>query len=546
MKKLRLICKVTFCILFFSSVLHAQNLAYTPQYEADINVKKINRTPKVVTMKVILVICDNYVSPENNAIAQSVRVDMGTMTQLFNTLEKRSIVKMEKTVLQGTKATIGNIRNSMRNLQAGADDIILLYFSGHGGMRNGKTFILTSDEQELMRSEIEANFNAKPARMKMIITDACSNEVELSATRSLSQSGQKIDAGEFDDTYKELFLNHQGVMNISASSEGELAWSNNNFGGFFTYHFIKEGLIKKPIGDWQVIFKNAKDKTSQMFMRMPSEQRAELAKEGVKNQTAKALSMPKLKGGTIANNNTNNLPNNNLPNNNTNNLPIGNTKGTIMVDNYTDKVINFYIDNNPANATVWDEKNIKNMSVGAGKSVAINQGYAVVGFSTGGEETYYELENGNYFFAVDESNVLDLFFKEKEINAQNHQTVSQTDYTRLLLGSWEWEDAATEEMVVTSFSRNNTFTDQYPTESVGGKWQIVREKFEGKDYTIITFVLKQDDDSELEIDYVITIEEEYPDEIQLIFVAAYEGGEEIPYEEAEKYFETTIVMSKIR
>jgi hypothetical protein len=116
----------------------------------------------------------------------------------------------------------------------------------------------------------------------------------------------------------------------------------------------------------------------------------------------------------------------------------------------------------------------------------------------------------------------------------------------LLLGNWEWEDAATEETVVTSFSRNNTFIDKYPTESVGGEWQIVREKFEGKDYTIITFILQQDDGSELEIDYIITSEEEYPDEIQLVFVAAYEGGEEIPYEEAEEYFETTIVMTKVR
>jgi hypothetical protein len=543
MEMLRLICKAIFCTLFFSSVLNAQNLAYIPQYEADINVQKINRTPKAVTMKVILVICDNYVSPENNGIAQSVRVDMGTMTQLFNALERRNIVKIEKTVLQGTKATMANIRSSMKNLQAGSDDIVLFYFSGHGGMKSGKTFLFTADEQELLRSEVEASFNAKPARLKMIITDACSNDVDgLAATRSLSQSGQKIDAGEFDAVYKELFLNYQGMMHISASSEGEYAWSNDNFGGFFTYHFVKEGLIKKPVGDWQVIFKNAKDKTSQMFLRMPSDQRAQLAKEGVKNQTAKAFAMPKLKGENVANN-TDNQVNNDKPNNN---LPSGKTEGTITVDNYTNKVVDFYIDNNPSNAASWDESKIKNMSVEAGKSVVINQRYAVVGFSTGGEETYYELENGNYFFAIDEGKVLDLFYKEKEINAQNHQTVSQTDYTKLLLGSWEWEDAATEEMVLTSFSRNNTFIDKYPTESVGGKWQIVREKLEGKDYTIITFILKQDDDSELEIDYIITLEEEYPDEIQLIFVAAYEGGEEIPYEEAEEYFETTIVMTKVR
>ena len=67
---------------------------------------------------------------------------------------------------------------------------------------------------------------------------------------------------------------------------------------FFTYHFIKEGLIKKPVKDWNAIFSNAKDKTSQMFMRLPIEDRSKLAKEGVINQTAKAFSMPTLSNKT--------------------------------------------------------------------------------------------------------------------------------------------------------------------------------------------------------------------------------------------------------
>ncbi|TAH18584.1 MAG: caspase family protein [Cytophagales bacterium] len=595
MKIIAFLCKITFCFWGFASVLQAQNLAFAPQYDAKVNVQKIERlSPKAATMKVILVICDNYISAENNGIAQSVRVDMGTMTQLFNVLEKRNIIKVEKTVLQGTKATIDNIRAAMKNLQVGTDDVIMFYFSGHGGMQNGKTFLFTADEKELQRSEIEAVFNSKPARLKMIITDACSNDVDgLSATRSLSKSGQQIDAGEFDAIYKELFLNHQGMLHLSASSEGEYAWSNDNFGGFFTYHFVKEGLIKKPVGDWQTIFTGAKDKTSQMFMRMPSEQRAQLAKEGIKNQTAKAFAMPKAKtgNGNLANNTTNNLPNNNttnnLPNNNTNNnnnnnnnqqtnnnnLPNNNTntnnnntnnntnngggggglinnlqnkKGTIVIDNYTDEVVNFYIDNNKSNSIVWDKGKVKNMSVAAGKSVSINQGYAVLGFNSDGAETYYEIEEGNYFFATDESSVLDLFYKEKNITAENHHTVAQTDYAQLLLGKWEWEDMATEEIVVTTFRRDNTFTDQYPNEASGGTWQVQREKVDEKDYTIITFTLKQDNGSDLEIDYIVTIEEEYPNEVQLVFVAAYENGEEIPYEEAEEYFETNIFMTKVK
>jgi hypothetical protein len=540
-------------LIFFLSLfthIQAQDLAYTPHYEVGIDLKKIDGQPKrVVNLKALLVICDNYISPDNNGIAQSVRVDMGTITQLFNTLEKRNIVKVEKTILQGSKATLFNIRNAMRNLNAGSDDIIFFYFSGHGGMENGKTFLFSADEKNLQRSEVEAAFNAQTARLKMIITDACSNAVDgLAATRSLSKANTDIEAGAFDNIYKNLFLNHKGVMHLSASSEGEYAWSNDNFGGFFTYHFIKEGLIKKPINNWQAIFQNAKDKTSQMFMRMPSDQRAQLSKEGVNNQTAKAFAMPVLATGNVANNNqTINTTNEIL-----NEVFNFNSKGKITIENYATTPINFFLDNNRANQT-WTQANLKRMSVAAGKSVVINQGYAVVCFNSDGKDTYYSLENdgttkatGNYFFATDENNVLDLFYRDDNINAQNFNTVAQMDYTQLLLsGKWEWEDVSTNETVITTFYRNNTFTDQYPQTSGNGEWIIAREKFEGKDYTILTFIVKDDDGVELEIDYAVMLEEEYPDEVQLVFITAYENGEEMTYEEAEEYFEPTIMMYKV-
>lgn len=534
---------IRFTTLFFALILgvsasvFAQHLAYLPQMEADINLKKIEAVaPKAATIKAILIICDNYVSPENNKIAQSVRVDMGTMTQLLGILERRNIMKVEKTILQGNKATLANIRNTLRNIQAGSDDVTLVYFSGHGGMEKGKFFSLTADEQYLQRSEIEAALNAKSNRLKIIITDACSNPVdEIAATRSFSKSSQ-TEAGVYDAVYKDLFLNYRGMMNISASTEGELAWSNDNFGGFFTYHFVKEGLIKKPVSDWQVIFKNAREKTSQMFMRMPADQRADLAKDGIKNQTAKAFSMPSLKGGgNVANNTTNNNNNNTLPNN---------VKGKIIVENFTNNNITFYIDNNPA-GSVWNVANLTKMSVLANKTSTISQGYAVVTFKQGTNDQYYELENGNYFFAINDNNKLDLFLRDDKINAQNFNTVAKLDYTQLLLGKWEWEDNSREEVAVTTFKRNNTFTDQYTNQTLGGTWGVAHEKYEGKEYNFLLFTMKQEDGKDLTMYYNMLLDEEYPNEIQLVFVIAYIDEKEIPYEEASQFIQPTVSMYKV-
>jgi len=233
---------------------------------------------------------------------------------------------------------------------------------------------------------------------------------------------------------------------------------------------------------------------------------------------------------------------NNNPNNNT--LPNNVVKGKIIVENFTNKNITFYIDNNPA-GSVWNVANLTKMSVVANKTTTINQGYAVVTFKQGTNDQYYELENGNYFFAMNDNNKLDLFLRNDNINAQNFNTVAKLDYKQLLLGKWEWEDNSREEVATTTFKRNNTFTDQYTDQTLGGIWEVVHQTYQGKEYNFLFFTMKQDDGKDLKMCYNMLIEEERTKEIQLVFVLAYIDEKEIPYEKASQFIQPTISMYKI-
>ncbi len=525
--------------------VQAQNLP-SPLFSATFELEKIKTENANTTLKAVLIICDNYASSENNNIAQSVRVDMGTMTQFLNILEKRNILKVEKTILQGTKATKANIKMALQNLQVGNDDVVMVYFSGHGGMQDRKTFLMTADEKDLWRNELETWLKPKTARLKILMTDACSNDIDgLSATRSFNRGNQETESGAYDQIYKDLFLKYQGFMHLSASTEGEYAWSNDNFGGFFTYYFVKEGLIKKPTNDWQVIFKNAKDKTSQMFMRMTAEERSELAQKGVKNQTAKAYSMPTPK------NNSNNQPNQNTDNEikpQPDPLPNPNLKGMITIENFTENLIRFTIDNNLPNLA-WDASKTQVVRLEAGKKTTINQAYATVSFRVNGEALYYELENNSeYFFGLDDEEQIDLFFKEAEgqdVNQENYSNFTKTDYSKLILGLWTWEDAATGAEIMTSFRANNTYSEKYPEETQNGVWALSRRKIGKNEENTLVFTITDEEGAKWEIAYTIEIDENSPNELQLIFVAVSENGNEISYEEAEQYFQPTILMNRI-
>ncbi len=519
----------------------AQNLP-SPLFSANFELEKMGKENTNSTLKAVLIICDNYISSENNNIAQSVRVDMGTMTQLFNILEKRNILKVEKIILQGTKATKANIKMALQNLQTGNDDVVMVYFSGHGGMQDKKTFLMTADEKDLWRNELETWLKPKAARLKILITDACSNDIDgLSVTRSFGKGNQQTESGAYDQIYKDLFLKYQGFMHLSASTEGEYAWSNDHFGGFFTYYFVKEGLIKKPTNDWQAIFKNAKDKTSQMFMRMSAEERSELAQKGIKNQTAKAYSMPNPKnsGNQTDQNTDNDIKPQPDP------LPNPNLKGTITVENFTENLIRFTIDNNLPNSD-WDASKTQVIRLEAGKKAGINQAYATLSFRANGETLYYELENNSeYFFGLDESDQIDLFYKEGEINQENHSNFTQIDYAKLILGRWTWEDAATGEEIITSFRANNTYSEKYPDETQNGVWALSRRKIGKYEENTLVFTIKDDEGAKWDIVYTIEIDENNPNEVQLVFVAVSENGNEIPYEEAEEYFQPNILMYRM-
>ena len=550
--------KILFLFWLFAPMLVLGQQRYAlPQWEAHFELSAVRQNPtnQTPTLRAVLMICDNYASPELNTIAQSTRVDLGTMSQFLSLLEKRNIVKVEKTILQGQNATADKLKQTISALNPHPDDIIMFFFSGHGGMDEQKnTFLVTADEKLLTRKELETTINNKNVRFRIILTDACSNEVEgLSASRSFNKRGLGVDEGTYDEVYKTLFLGYKGTMHISSSSEGEFAWSNDNFGGFFTYYFIKEGLIKKPEADWKKIFDNAKQKTSQMFLRMPADERSELEAKGVKNQTAKLFTIPQPLNP--AGRNIDNLNNNNITDdikNNTDTQKIADnlkTQQKITIENFTNKTVNFWVDNNTPD-TDWAETKITKMKIPANGTVEIPQGMVVVGFRGEDEDLHYELDQGEYYFATDEDDVLDLFYKEKGINAQNHRSFSHTDFRQILVGSWEWEDTAEGEKVQTTFKDGNVFTDLYQTADTEdqGTWAIIdKQKYAEHNYNnILALTVKDENDNEVVIDYAILMDEEDRNTVQLVLIDVLLNGNKLSQKEALEYSEPTIMMYRTR
>ena len=504
---------VLFCVMLFFSIACGEQ----EQTEETNTSKSTNRTIETSggTLRAVLVMVD---ARPDDPISQSIRVDLSNMTRWLDILEQRNIIKIERTLINGNKATLATIQNTLKNLSSNPNDVVLFYFSGHGGMENGETFINTHDNKFFFRKDLTKILTEKQGRLRIAITDACSNDIDgYSASRSLSRAAKAAN-GDFDEIYKKLLYEYEGMLDIAASSKGEYAWSTDDLGGFFTHYFIKEGMLKNPTDNWNDIFEKAKDRTIQMFNRMSDADKRELAQQGILSQTPIAYHTPNLVTNSTTNNDNGTNNTDNTTNNNT--TPIN---GEIKLVNNTSKMITFFIDMNKENEE-WTETNLTKQQVAPQATAQLAQAKATVTFKSGGQDLYYDLEKGTYYFELDEHNAVDLFGEEDKGDKSYAM-----NYTQLLIdGTWAWEDANGIRAKTTFTAKN--FTDTYDTgENVEGTWKLSQEVIQGVNTTLLHYTIQVDGDIST-TSYAMNVEDGGIS-IQLVFVRANENGQKIAYKD---------------
>jgi hypothetical protein len=501
--------------------------AFAANINLQANLQLLDKPDNSGVIHTLVIICDQYESPENNLIAASVRVDLATVTRLIDVLRTRAIGTVKSTVLQGKQASLTGIRTALNKIAPGTNDVIFVYFSGHGAIDRKRTYFLTSDERALYRDEVERILNAKQARLKILISDACSNSLEnMVVARTMNNSKVDIEAGKYDEIYRKLFMAYKGTLNVSSSSEGEFAWSNEQFGGFFTHYFIREGLLKKPVDDWKTIFEDAKTKTMGMYNRFDARERSELAKSGVKGQTARAISLPVLNGTANTNTKT-------TTNTTTKPAPVVVTPSvstaTIKLENRTKYSVSYYIDRNTSDKN-WSSTKLEWKKLEPQKSISYNTDGLIIGFKGGNEDYYYELETGFYTFEYDSKYQLDLFVQSsKPTNTRRAAAAG-------LQGNWAYNDNDGNSVKV-NFGNSNLYTETYADgEVIKGAWALKTEKVGQNERQLLSLSF-----GSVRYEY-LAIQDNNAGELQLTLVAYYEHGEERDMSELQETPFGAIVM----
>lgn len=246
------------------------------------------------TVHALLVIMDG-----DPRIGTNVKVDRKNIVQLLGSIENE-LCEVNTTTLLSSKdqATRDGVLQWIRNVNTEKNDILFIYYAGHGGMNDADQTFLVMEGKWLLRSDlVNAIEKVKSPRLTLLITDCCSSLVSqkldpnLQSSRSMTRLTEKI--------LRNLFLEHQGFLHVTAATEGQYGWSNIVTGGWFTNNFIK-ALDSNPDKNsdsfltWKEVFETTRQNTEKTFSQatFTTTQLQDMRRKGITSQTPKAYSFP--------------------------------------------------------------------------------------------------------------------------------------------------------------------------------------------------------------------------------------------------------------
>ena len=169
-----------------------------------------------------------------------------------------------------------DIANWVQYLEVQSEDTVFVYYSGHGFMENEKHYLALDGQNKafsLLRNDLAKAVSEKRCRLKMLITDTCSNYIKTGGSdESIRIEGSSTTPPSSKKAIiRNLFFGHRGFLDITAASPNQYALGNVEAGGYFTASLINSvnEKARKALGgesvSWKEVFESTRQKTQKLF-----------------------------------------------------------------------------------------------------------------------------------------------------------------------------------------------------------------------------------------------------------------------------------------
>jgi hypothetical protein len=204
---------------------------------------------------------------DDKDLGASIRVGIEKLESVFSNWVAGDRLRLR--LVEGADCTAEGVAAAVRNLPVGVDDTLLVYYLGHGAFDPG---VPESDPTQghyldlaggrLTRETLRREIEARPGRLKILITDACNVEGTV-AVPEVPVAMVRILVIEGLSDLERLLFGVRGIVDVESASRGEYSWYGEDVGGWFTYklasilprHADWPGFLKQLSADSNAFFK---------------------------------------------------------------------------------------------------------------------------------------------------------------------------------------------------------------------------------------------------------------------------------------------------
>lgn len=218
----------------------------------------------------------NFCATNAENIATGVRADHDNFVNEINIIGDLIGYDVKMYDYPGDDCSKENLQCVLSQLQSNPEDIIVFYYSGHGGRNpNDKSkfpqmCLKYSGYQQnnfVPVHYVQDKLGNKPGRLKLILTDCCNvanNLISAKGTIAGIKSATEVGGNE-SKYYKELFLTNKGMITMTGSEVDKPSYGPDD-GGCFSNAFWD---VLFSVGRGQVVpdWENVTSMTRQLTMR---------------------------------------------------------------------------------------------------------------------------------------------------------------------------------------------------------------------------------------------------------------------------------------
>ncbi len=196
-------------------------------------------------------------------------VDMLNFKNQMSNLEQFIGYKVKLYEYPGALCKRNYLENCLRGLNTSSDDIIVFYYSGHGGRPSDYQdpfpyMCLTENlsSNYVPVSTVRQLLSVKSARLKIIITDCCNADGSGEDKGAYSKEATFYNKST-SENFKKLFLTTRGEIVITSSKAGQLSLGNSTYGGLMTRNLfsvlieVGNGIVPPT---WESVLQKTKQK----------------------------------------------------------------------------------------------------------------------------------------------------------------------------------------------------------------------------------------------------------------------------------------------